>query len=128
MKKLSVNDIIKQHSKLIKITGGLDGVRDENMLENSVMNCYQTFDSTELYPTVVEKASRLAYSLCHNHPFIDGNKRIAILSYMLMLNLNGLTIKATQNELIELGLSMANGIMSYDDVLMWTNEHLIKNS
>ena len=47
---------------------------------------------------------------------------------MLMLNLNGLTIKATQNELIELGLSMANGIMSYDDVLMWTNEHLIKNS
>lgn len=124
MKKLSVNDIIKQHSKLIKITGGLDGIRDENMLENSVMNCYQTFDGIELYPTVIEKASRLAYSLCYNHPFIDGNKRIAILSYMLMLNLNGLTLKATQKELIELGLSMANGIMSYDDVLRWTNEHL----
>lgn len=124
MKKLSINDIITQHSKLIKITGGLDGIRDENMLENSVMNCYQTFDGVELYPTVIEKASRLAYSLCHNHPFIDGNKRIAVLSYMILLNINGFKIKATQRELIELGLSMANGIMSYDDVLKWTNKHL----
>lgn len=96
------------------------------MLENSVMNCYQTFDGIELYPTVTKKASKLAYSLCYNHPFINGNKRIAILSYMSMLNLNGLTLEAIQKELIELGLelSMVNGIMSYDDVLKWTNEHL----
>lgn len=126
MKNLSVDDIIKQHSKLIKITGGLDGIRDKNMLENSVMNCYQTFDGIELYPTVVEKASRLVYSLCHNHPFIDGNKRIAVLSYMLFLNINGFKINATQNELIRWGLSLANSVMSYDDVLSWTNEHLKK--
>lgn len=98
------------------------------MLENSVMNCYQTFDGVELYPTVIEKASRLAYSLCHNHTFINGNKRIAILSYMILLNINGFKIKATQRELIELGLSMANGVMSYDDVLKWTNEHIQKIS
>lgn len=57
------------------------------------MNCYQTFNSIELYPTVTEKDSRLTYSLCNNHPFIDENKRIAILSYMSILNLNDLIIE-----------------------------------
>lgn len=47
--KSRLNDIIKQHSKLIKIIGGLDDVRDENMIENSIMNCYQTFDIKSVF-------------------------------------------------------------------------------
>lgn len=57
------------HSELKKATGGLDGLRDDNLLQAALLSPLQTYGSAELFPTVVEKAARLACGLTQNHPF-----------------------------------------------------------
>ena len=68
--------VIKLHSSLIAKTGGMDGVRDENLLDSALKSPFQTFGGNELYSDIFDKASKLCYSLVENHPFADGNKRI----------------------------------------------------
>ena len=75
MKRLSVELIIRMHSQLVEQSGGLDGIRDANLLDSAVNAPFQTFDGKYLYPTLQFKASRLGFALVKNHPFIDGNKR-----------------------------------------------------
>ena len=116
---LTVDEIISLHSKLILKTGGIDGIRDKELLESAVYSVYNSFDNIELYPTVKEKSARLAYSIVNNHAFLDGNKRIGILVMLMTLRLNDILIEYTQQELIFLGLSIASSQASYDDVLMW---------
>ena len=65
--------VIKLHSSLIAKTGGMDGIRDENLLDSALKSPFQTFDGSELYPDILDKASQLCYSLVENHPFADGN-------------------------------------------------------
>ena len=109
---------------LIAATGGSSGIRDINLLDSAVSGCYQTFDGVDLYPTVVEKAARIAYTLCKNHPFVDGNKRIAVTSMLVMLRLNQISLSFSQQELIILGLGIANGELEYENILCWINSHL----
>lgn len=96
MKTLTVTEI---HEKIFDATGGSIGIRDIGLLEPAVLSCYQSFDGKDLYPTIVEKAARMAYMLCKNHPFIDGNKRIAVTSMLVILRMNSITLRYTQQEL-----------------------------
>jgi len=73
---LSKNQVKGLHRKLLDSTGGLEGVRDEGMLESALSAPFHTFDGMEFYPSTTAKIARLAYSLVCNHAFIDGNKRI----------------------------------------------------
>lgn len=93
------------------------------MLESAVLNIMSSFDGTELYPTIEEKAARLAYSLVKNHSFLDGNKRIGMLAMLLTLNLNHIKLHYSQKELIELGLGTADGNLKCDEILSWIKEH-----
>lgn len=77
--------VIEVHKRLIETSGGLDGIRDITLLESAVNTIYQTFESKELYPSVVDKAARLCFALIKNHPFIDGNKRISMHMLALFL-------------------------------------------
>lgn len=120
---LTLEEIISLHSRLIHKTGGLDGVRDFGLLESALASCQSSFAEVEQYPTLEEKAARLAFSLTNNHAFLDGNKRIAVLVMLTTLQLNGISLKFTQHELITLGLSLADGSYCYKDVLKWVREH-----
>lgn len=122
---LTAEEILRLHRKLIDKTGGLDGVRDVGLLESSVMSCMQTFDDQELYPDIVDKAAWLTFSICKNHPFIDGNKRIAVLCMLTMLRINKIEISYSQKELIFLGLSVAEGSMGYEQIIEWIHQHKI---
>ena len=73
---LTVDEIAGLHSKLIKKTGGIDGLRDKGLLESAVFSAQGSFGDEEVYPTVEEKAARLMFALINNHAFVDGNKRI----------------------------------------------------
>ena len=64
------------HAASIQRFGGLPGVRDEGLLESALAQPSQSFGGTELYPTLEEKAARLAFGLAKNHAFLDGNKRV----------------------------------------------------
>ncbi len=78
MIKLTKEQVVSIHSSLIKASGGTDGVRDEDLLESALESPFQTFDGHDLYPSIIQKAARIGYSLVSNHPFIDGNKRTGI--------------------------------------------------
>lgn len=123
MIKLTKQQIVNIHSSLISATGGLDGVRDDGLLESAINAPFQTFSGEELYHTLMQKAARLGYSLVNNHPFIDGNKRIGIHIMLVFLALNGIEIECTQEELITLGLSLADGSMKFDELFDWLNHH-----
>lgn len=121
---LTVDEIIYLHSKLIAKTGGSDGLRDRGLLESAVFGALGGFGDEEAYPTIVEKAARLMYSIINNHAFIDGNKRIGVVVMLTTLRLNEMNLKYTQAELIELGLNTASGTVDYNYILNFIKTHL----
>jgi len=121
---LTVSEVISLHDKLIAATGGSAGLRDIGLLESAVLGCYQSFDDVELYPTIIEKSARMAYAVSKNHPFVDGNKRVAVTSMLVMLRINKIALSYTQDELIALGLGVADGSIGYEEIVSWISEHL----
>ena len=120
---LSKAQIILLHSQLIAETGGSDGIRDDGLLESAVNTPVQSFDGTDLFPTTVEKAARLGFGLIKNHAFVDGNKRIGVYVMLSFLEMNGIRIRCTDEELVNIGLSVADGSMDYESLLNWVNDH-----
>lgn len=118
------DQVVKIHSLLVAKTGGTDGVRDKNLLESALKTPFQTFDGSELYQTILDKASQFCYSLIENHPFLDGNKRIGVHLTLLFLKLNGVELSYSQNELIEFGLNIASGKMNKEDIKNWLHSHI----
>ncbi len=114
----------KLHKLLIAETGGTDGLRDESLLESALHAPYAEFGRKKLFPSVVEKAARLGIGLVQNHAFFDGNKRIGVLAFMTFLEVNGLPMNATDDEIVTLGLSLASGKTDYDGLLSWINKHI----
>ena len=108
---------------VIESSGGSAGVRDFGLLDSAIESAYQTFGGVELYPTKEEKGARLGYNLVSNHAFVDGNKRIGLLVMLSFLAINGINLKYTDDELIEIGLSLADGKMKYDELLNWIKSH-----
>ena len=124
---LTVDEIMELHEKLVAATGGSAELRDRGLLESAVYSADASFDDVEIYPTIEEKAARLAYSLISNHAFVDGNKRIGVFVMLMTLRLNGIRLVYTQPELIELGLQAASGIMKYEEILNWIKVHDSRN-
>ncbi|MDE6659866.1 MAG: type II toxin-antitoxin system death-on-curing family toxin [Eubacterium sp.] len=123
MIKFSKEKILLLHQVMAEATGGDVGVRDDALLESAIENIYATFDGIELYPSKEEKAARLGYSLISNHAFVDGNKRIGMYIMISFLELNGIRIDATNDDVVELGLSVADGKANYDNILDWIYKH-----
>lgn len=123
MIRLTEQQILAVHSRMIEITGGSDGVRDRNLLDSALNAPFQTFDGKELYPALLSKAAVMCRSIISNHPFVDGNKRTGIHVMLLFLELNGIELQYSQNELVELGLGVASSNLNSDDILNWLIEH-----
>ena len=123
MKKLSKEQVIKIHSMVIEQTGGSDGIRDKGLLDSALNAPFQTFDGEYIYRTIKAKAAKLGYFLVKNHPFIDGNKRIGILVMITFLEINGVEVTCTDEELITLGLDLADGTIDDEDLLNWIIDH-----
>ncbi|MCI6889706.1 MAG: type II toxin-antitoxin system death-on-curing family toxin [Oscillospiraceae bacterium] len=123
MIRLTTKQVISIHSSLIEATGGTDGVRDMGLLESALEAPFQTFGGKDLYPALIQKAARLGHSLISNHPFVDGNKRIGIHTMLVFLAANGVEIECTQKELIDVGLSLADGTMNAEKLLIWLSSH-----
>ena len=115
--------VVKIHRSLIEKTGGMDGIRDAQLLDSALKTPFQTFGGNNLYPDILDKASQLCYSLIENHPFIDGNKRIGVHLMLLFLKLNNIEVNYSQQELIDFGLDIASGKMSKNDIKEWIIEH-----
>lgn len=125
MIKFSKEKILLLHQIMAEATGGDIGIRDDDLLESVIENIYATFDGVELYPSKEEKAARLGYSLISNHAFVDGNKCIGMYIMISFLELNGIKIEASNEEVAKLGLDVASGKANYGDILKWVNKHKI---
>ena len=123
MIRLTKKQVISMHQAMISATGGTDGIRDEGLLESALEAPFQTFGGADIYPTLLQKAARLGFSLVSNHPFVDGNKRIGVHTMLVFLELNGVEINCTQAELVEVGLSLASGKLSADMLFEWLGKH-----
>ena len=118
MKKLKLDQIIKLHEMLLKETGGIPGLRDVSLLESAINSPFQTFDKVSLSPTLERKAARLGYGIVKNHPFLDGNKRTGLLAMLTFLEINGIKLDYTDEELIKIGLALADGTFSNMDFVV----------
>ena len=111
------------HQLLAEATGGSVGVRDEGLLDSALESAFSGFADREFYPTKEEKGARIGYALITNHAFVDGNKRIGTYIMLAFLEMNGIRIRCTDEELVHVGLSVADGSMKYEELLRWVRDH-----
>ena len=123
MIRFSKEKALLLHKILAEATGGGAGVRDEAMLDSALESAYAGFGDKEFYPTKEEKGARLGYALISNHAFVDGNKRIGIYVMLSFLEMNGVPVQCSDEELVRIGLSVADGSMEYDELLQWVLDH-----
>lgn len=121
MRYLTLNEVLTLHDRVIAQTGGSFGVRDIGRLESSLAQPRMTFDGVELYPTLVEKAATLGFSIIQNHPFLDGNKRTGHAAMEIFLFLNGFEIQSSIDEQEKVVLQVASGKMSREQFSGWVN-------
>ena len=125
MIKFDKDKVLLLQQLVIESSGGGVGVRDFGLLDSAIESAYQTFGGVELYPTKEEKGARLGYSLISNHAFVDGNKRIGMYVMLTFLEVNGIQIEATNEDVAETGLAVAAGTMKYEELLKWVTDHRI---
>lgn len=118
MIKIDFNNTLKLHKLLTDFTGGSNEIRDYSLLESALNTSFQTFEGKELYPSLEEKCVRLGFDLVCNHAFVDGNKRIGLLVMLTFLEINGINLKFTDDELVKIELSLVSGQMTYKTYLI----------
>jgi len=121
---LSLGEVLDLHRRVVEVSGGSLGIRDLGALMGAVAQPRMTFDAQDLYPSVIEKAAALCFSLVMNHPFLDGNKRVAHASMETMLALNGYELSAPVNEQEQLMLGLAAGQVSRESLVAWVAGHV----
>ena len=123
MIRFSKEKVLLLHQLIAEETGGSIGVRDEALLESALEGAFAGFGGQEFYPTKAEKGARLGYTLISNHAFVDGNKRIGMYVMLTFLEVNGIRMDCTNDEVATVGLSVADGSMSYEELLAWVRGH-----
>jgi len=121
---LLIHEVLALHERIAEQSGGGVGVRDLGLLESALAQPRQSFGDTDLYPSLVEKAAALGFSLVANHPFVDGNKRIGHAAMEIFLVLNGEEIDADVGEQERVVLAVAAGELTREQLTDWLREHL----
>lgn len=114
---LSVDDVVTIHARVIEEFGGDMGLRDSGLLESATAMPQSMFSGEYLHREISEMAAAYHYHLCSNHPFIDGNKRVALAASEVFLLANGFELSAGDDELEELTLGVASGEISKAEVV-----------
>ena len=123
MIKFSKEKVLLLHKLIAEETGGSIRVRDEALLDSALESAFAGFGDKEFYPTKEEKGARLGYTLISNHAFVDGNKRIGMYIMLTFLEVNGIRMDCTNDEVYQTGMCVADGTMGYEALLMWVKNH-----
>ncbi|MFO7273836.1 MAG: type II toxin-antitoxin system death-on-curing family toxin [Bacillota bacterium] len=120
---LTADHLIALHRRIIAETGGPPGVRDPGGLQSAAARPFRSYGGHALYPTLEEKAAALAEGISRNHPFVDGNKRVAIAAGCLFLMLNGREITAPEHELEQTAWALAVREIDLPQLAEWFRQH-----
>ncbi len=120
----SVRHILLLHQKLVEASGGSVGLRDIGLVESALARAQASFGMVEAHPGVIRKAAAVGCGLVQNHGFVDGNKRIGMAVMLLILKRNAVSIVCSQQDVISLGLNVAQKKMDVDEVSAWIEQRL----
>lgn len=126
MRYITLGEALELYRRVIAQSGGLRGIHDLGALESALAQPRMMFNNQELYPSLVEKAAALSFSLIKNHPFVDGNKRIGHAVMETFLILNGFEIDAALDDQEQIILQIASGELERDALTAWLAKHIIK--
>ncbi len=107
MRFLTLIEVLELHRRIIEKSDGASGIRDVGLLESAIAQPRMTFGGEDLYPSLLEKAAALGFSIIVNHPFVDGNKRTGHAAVETFLVLNGMEINASVDEQERVVLAIA---------------------
>ncbi|MFQ4142672.1 type II toxin-antitoxin system death-on-curing family toxin [Chlorogloeopsis sp. ULAP02] len=119
MRFLMLIEVLELHRRVIEQSGGAFGIRDVGLLESAIAQPRMTFGGEELYPSLLEKAAALGFSIIMNHPFVDGNKRTGHAATETFLVLNGIEINASVDEQERVVLAIASGELGREAFVEW---------
>lgn len=128
MRYLTLAEVLEIYRRVMEQSGGMPGIRDIGALESAIAQPRMSFAGEDLYPTIVEKAAALGYSIIQNHPFADGNKRTGHAAMETFLLLNGFEIAADIVEQVDVILSVASGKAARTSLLGWLTRHVIRKA
>ena len=105
---LTLSEIMIIYEDQIRNYGGTYGVRDISLLSSALYMPQSSFDGKFLHKTIPEMAAAYAYHICQNHALIDGNKRVALASSLVFLDINGYEFDCTEDEIYRIMMAVAN--------------------
>jgi death-on-curing protein len=121
---LELGEVLELYRRVMTQSGGTIGIRDLGLLEPALAQPRSTFGGEELYPTIVEKAAAIGFSLIRSHPFVDGNKRIGHAAMEVFLMLNGYEIEGSVEEQERVILGVASGDLDRRAFDNWLRTHI----
>ena len=124
MKYLRLEQVLRIHERVIERSGGHPAIIDRGLIESAVAQPRQSFGGEPLYRTLHAKAAALAFSLCKNHGFQDGNKRTAHAAMEMFLLRNGWEIRSPVDEQESVFLAVAAGSMGRDRFTTWVGRNI----
>jgi death-on-curing protein len=116
--------VLAIHDRQLAEHGGRGGVRDETLLESALARPQQRHACGSPPPDLADLAASVAFGLARNHPFVDGNKRTAAVACETFIELNGMSLEATDLELYPVYLDLAAGKLEEDDLAAWLRTRL----
>ena len=119
---LSVDDVLQIQHDTLAVEGGLAGLRDVGLLASAVMMPQQQFDGAYLHDGLAAMAAAYLYHLSQNHAFIDGKKRVAVMSALIFLDVNGVETLPDPKELERIALAVAAGQIQKQTLTEWMRQ------
>jgi death on curing protein len=114
------------HSDLLQRYGGRPGLRDPGLLDSALAQPKMTVGGKFVHSTLFDKAAAYGFHVCRNHPFVDGNKRVAFVLMDIFLQKNGWEITASEEDAYSMMMLLASGKLSRPQLSGWLREHSSK--
>lgn len=122
---LTLDEVLGIHADQIRMYGGGSGVRDLNLLRSALAMPETTFDGEYLHPSVFEMAGAYLFHIARNHPFVDGNKRTALMCALVFLGLSGERIESEPDDLYRVVDGVAAGTVEKAEVTVFLKRHAV---
>lgn len=113
---LTLDDVLMIHDEQLEAYGGIQGIRDKGLLESAVMMPQASFGGEYLHQNLFEMAAAYAFHIAENQPFLDGNKRTALVSALVFLDINGFVVLDEGMKLYDAMIAIANKEMDKHDL------------
>ncbi len=113
--------VLAMHADSVRLFGGSDGLRDASLLESALARPQHLFAYEQ--PDLCRLAAAYGHGIAKNHPFVDGNKRVAFLAATVFLERNGLTFTAPAAHAVAFVLGLADGTLDEEGFTAWLRDH-----